>query len=92
MPCAGSRYVSPGRHGSALLGPVSSRIPRRGVDALEQKLREANVEFEFHRYDAKHAFANETADTKNLPAIEHSPEPARQAWERTLSFLGSHLR
>jgi len=33
-----------------------------GVDKLEAKLRAAKVGFEFHRYDAKHAFANETAD------------------------------
>ncbi len=33
-----------------------------GVDQLEKKLKDAKVNFEFFRYDAKHAFANEEAD------------------------------
>ena len=63
-----------------------------GVDALEQKLKEANVGFEFHRYDAKHAFANEEADSKNLPVLGYNPEAAELAWQRTLAFFDKHLR
>lgn len=62
-----------------------------GVDALEQKLREANVSFEFYRYDAKHAFANEEADTKKLPALGYNPEAAELAWDRTVTFFNKHL-
>jgi carboxymethylenebutenolidase len=35
-------------------------FPIDTVDTLEGKLRTARVDFEFHRYAAKHAFANET--------------------------------
>ena len=63
------------------------------VDTLEQKLRAANVRFEFHRYKAKHAFANETAvGDKKLPITEYHPEAAELAWRRTMEFLGRHLK
>jgi carboxymethylenebutenolidase len=67
-------------------------FPIGGVDKLEHKLRAANVPFEFHRYDAKHAFANETADSKNLPMLKHNPAAAELAWRRTLEFLAKHLQ
>ena len=63
-----------------------------GVDALEKKLREANVKFEFHRYNAKHAFANETADQKKLDMLKYDPKAAELAWQRTMDFLGEHLK
>jgi len=63
-----------------------------GVDALEEKLKAANVNFEFHRYDAKHAFANEIADTKNFPVIGYNQAAAELAWQRTLTFFDHKLR
>jgi carboxymethylenebutenolidase len=63
-----------------------------GVDELEKKLREANVKFEFHRYNAKHAFANETADTKKLDMLKYDPKAAELAWQRTMEFLAKHLK
>jgi carboxymethylenebutenolidase len=63
-----------------------------GVDELEKKLKAANVKYEFHRYDAKHAFANETADTKKLDMLKYDPKAAEQAWKRTLEFLDRHLK
>lgn len=63
-----------------------------GVDALEKKLREANVKFEFHRYNCKHAFANETADQKKLDMLKYDPKAAEQAWSRTMDFLAKQLR
>jgi carboxymethylenebutenolidase len=63
-----------------------------GVDALEKKLREANVKFEFHRYDCKHAFANETADQKKLDMLKYDPKAAELAWQRTMDFLGKYLK
>jgi len=62
-----------------------------GVDALEQKLRAANVGFEFHRYDAKHAFANEIAHTKGLDFLEYDRSAADLAWQRTMAFLRQHV-
>jgi carboxymethylenebutenolidase len=66
-------------------------FPIASVDALEKKLREADVRFEFFRYKAKHAFANETADSKNLPFLKYDAQAAEQAWRRTMDFFGKHL-
>jgi len=63
-----------------------------GVDELEKKLREANVKFEFHRYNAKHAFANETADQKKLDMLKYDPKAAETAWQRTMDFLKKNLK
>ena len=62
-----------------------------GVDQLEIKLDAAGVDYTFHRYDAKHAFANETADEKNLPFLKYDPAAAELAWERTLTFFAERL-
>jgi carboxymethylenebutenolidase len=62
------------------------------VDALEEKLRAAKVDFQFHRYLAHHAFANETATgPARLPATQYDAVWAQQAWDRTLRFLGRTL-
>jgi carboxymethylenebutenolidase len=62
------------------------------VDKLEEKLREANVTFEFHRYLAHHAFANETAvGPGRIPATQYDAVWAQFAWDRTFRFLGRHL-
>jgi len=62
------------------------------VDALEQKLRDAGVGFEFHRYLAHHAFANETAvGPSRIPATQYDAVWAQQAWDRTLRFFGRTL-
>ncbi len=67
-------------------------FPIGKVDELEQKLKAANVRFDFYRYPAKHAFANETANEKNLPPLEYNPQAAELAWKRTMEFLGKNLR
>jgi carboxymethylenebutenolidase len=62
------------------------------IDALEVKLRAAGTAFEFHRYLAYHAFANETAvGPGRLPATQYDPVWAQQAWDRCLRFFGRHL-
>ena len=62
------------------------------VDGLEEKLCAANVYFEFHRYLAHHAFANETAvGPARTPATQYDPVWAQQAWDRTLHFFGRTL-
>ncbi len=63
------------------------------VDKLEEKLRAANAKFEFHRYKAQHAFANETAvGAGKLPITEYHPEAAELAWRRTMEFFARHLK
>jgi dienelactone hydrolase len=50
------------------------------VDALEDKLKQVRVRYEFYRYSASHGFGKESAPY-------HDPESARMAWERSLAFL-----
>jgi carboxymethylenebutenolidase len=62
-------YIDATRIRAPLMGhwaTEDSVFPIDKVDALEKKLHDAGVRFEFHRYQAKHAFANETADSKHL--------------------------
>jgi carboxymethylenebutenolidase len=66
-------------------------FPIAQVQELEQKLRTAGVGFEFFRYEAKHAFANETADDKHLSYLKYDPAAAQLAWRRTLDFAKKHL-
>lgn len=67
-------------------------FPIANVDALEAKLRAANVDFTFHRYLAHHAFANETAVGPDRIAItQYDPVWAAHAWDRTLTFLARTL-
>jgi carboxymethylenebutenolidase len=89
-------YIDASKIKIPLLGHYATRdvpFPIATVDQLEAKLRDAKVNFEFHRYDAMHAFANETQVGANrLPITEYQPEAAATAWERTLDFFGKHLR
>ena len=73
-------------------GTEDTAFPIGKVDELEKKLRDAKVAFEFHRYQAKHAFANETADAKNLPFLKHDAAAASLAWRRTMEFFAKHLK
>jgi carboxymethylenebutenolidase len=57
----------------------------QAVDKLEQQLRQGNVTFEIHRYDAQHAFMNEAR-----PEV-YNAEAAAKAWERTMQFLKAQL-
>ena len=67
-------------------------FPAETIDQLEDKLAEAGVTTEFHRYLARHAFANETAvGPGRLPATQYDPVWAQQAWDRTMRFFGHHL-
>lgn len=62
------------------------------VDALEDKLRQAGKDFEFYRYLAHHAFANETAvGPGRIAATQYDPVWAQQAWDRCLRFFGRVL-
>lgn len=62
------------------------------IDALQSKLDEAGKPFEFHRYLAHHAFANETAvGPGRIPATQYDPVWAQQAWDRCMRFFGREL-
>jgi carboxymethylenebutenolidase len=68
-------------------------FPIATIDPLEAKLREAGVNFEFHRYLARHAFANETAvGPGRTPSTQYDPVWSQRAWDRTFSFFGRWLR
>jgi len=68
-------------------------FPIAKVDELEKMLSAAGVNFEFHRYQAMHAFANETqVGAARLPITEYKPEAAATAWDRTLYFWNKQLR
>jgi carboxymethylenebutenolidase len=88
-------YVDASKIKAALMGHWATddeAFPIGKVDELEAKLRAANVGFEFHRYNAKHAFANETADSKNLAMLKYDPDAAALAWRRTMEFFAKHLK
>ena len=88
-------YVDASKIKAPLLGHFATRdqaFPIGKVDELEKKLKAANVKFEFHRYDAKHAFANETADSKGLEMLKYDPKAAELAWKRTMDFLAKTLK
>ena len=55
------------------------------VNALEEKLRAAKAKFELYRYPGAHGFFNE-----QRPEV-YDPKAAKEAWERTLAFLKTHL-
>ncbi|HZY98820.1 MAG TPA: dienelactone hydrolase family protein [Candidatus Baltobacteraceae bacterium] len=56
-----------------------------GVDELERKLQAKNAPYEFHRYDAKHAFYNPGG------IGNHDPKHAETAWRRSVAFLEKNL-
>ena len=62
-----------------------------GVDQLEAKLSDAGTPYEFYRYDAKHAFANPKADSRELPPLQYHEAAANLAWDRTMEFLKKNL-
>ncbi len=87
-------YVDAGKIKAPLMAHWATddeAFPIGQVDELEKKLRAADVGFDFYRYNAKHAFANEQADSKNLPMLKYDPEAAELAWRRTMDFLAREL-
>lgn len=67
-------------------GRHDNSVPVEGVQALAAKVAAAGGSFEPHFYEAGHAFFNDTRPTA------YSAEAATLAWERTLGFLGEHLK
>ena len=60
-------------------------FPIAGVDDLEQRLKVGKVDYQFYRYDARHAFCNEERPN-------YEPAAARIAWHRTTRFFNKHLK
>ena len=54
------------------------------VNDFEKAMSAGGTKPEIFRYDAQHAFANEKSPAYDAPS-------AKQAWERTMTFLGKHL-
>lgn len=77
-----------------LLGHFATQdafFPIATVKELESKLDAAGVRYEFHRYDAQHAFANESPPDPNVPT-RYDAKAAELAWQRTIAFFGEHLK
>ena len=82
-------YIDASKITAPLLGHFAIHdafFPIAQVDALEQKLKGAGVPYTFHRYDAQHAFANETMTNAPIP-VKYDPTAADTAWTRTIAFL-----
>lgn len=65
-------------------GNQDQMFPPEAVDAFEAKLKAAGVDYDFHRYDAPHAFGNEDWDY-------YDPAATKLAWQRSLDFLNKHI-
>ena len=87
-------YVDATKINAPLMGHFAiddAFFPIQKVDALEETLRKAGVQHEFHRYNAQHAFANETAINLPIP-VSYNAEAAEAAWQRTMTFHDRHLK
>jgi carboxymethylenebutenolidase len=93
--CPPLKYIDASKIKAPLQGHWATQdefFPIATVDQLQEKLREAAVAFDFHRYLAHHAFANETAvGPGRIPATQYDPVWSQQAWDRTFSFFGHWL-
>jgi carboxymethylenebutenolidase len=91
--CPPLDYVDATKIKAPLMGHWSlddAFFPIQQVEGLEQKLKQANVKYEFYRYKAKHAFANETLKDPSAP-IAYNASAAEIAWARTMTFLKQHV-
>ncbi|WP_342619377.1 dienelactone hydrolase family protein [Rhodoferax sp. GW822-FHT02A01] len=93
--CPPLEYIDASKIRAPILGHWATQdefFKAETVNLLEDKLRAADVNLEFHRYLAHHAFANETAvGPGRIPATQFDPVWAQQAWDRTLRFFGRTL-
>ena len=86
-------YVDANAIKAPILGHFATEdvaFPRSQVEGLESKLKAAKVNYEFHWYNAKHAFANENNKDPNS-FIHYNAEAAQLAWQRTMDFLKKQL-
>jgi carboxymethylenebutenolidase len=85
-------YIDPSAIKVPVLGHWATQdafFPIETVETLENKLRDAGVSVEFHRYLAYHGFTNETAvGYGRISRTQYDSKWAEMAWDRTFSFLG----
>jgi carboxymethylenebutenolidase len=67
-------------------GTEDDFIPVDDAKNLEQEMKDAGVQTNFHFYDAGHAFFN---DTNRLGTYDQGA--AQESWGRTISFMREHL-
>ena len=93
--CPPLEYIDASKITVPLIGHWATQdefFPIATVGQLEEKLDAAGVAYEFFRYLAHHAFANETAvGPHRIPQTQYDPVWAQQAWDRTLRFFGCCL-
>jgi len=93
--CPPLEYIDASKIKTPLLGHWATQdefFKIATIDQLEAKLRAANVSYDFHRYLAHHAFANETAvGPHRIAATQYDAIWSQQAWDRTFRFLGRWL-
>ena len=93
--CPPLEYIDAAKIKAPLLAHWATQdqfFPIATVDQLQDRLREAGVNFEFHRYLAHHAFANETAvGPGRIPATQYDPVWSQRAWDRSFRFFGRWL-
>ena len=88
-------YIDASKITAPILGHFATQDQAFNIETvaeLETKLKGANVDVEFHRYLAHHAFANETAVGPTRVAItQYDPVWAQLAWDRSLTFWARTL-
>jgi carboxymethylenebutenolidase len=93
--CPPLEYIDPAKIKAPIQAHWATQdefFPIATIDQLQDKLREAHVSFDFHRYLAHHAFANETAvGPTRIAATQYDPVWSQQAWDRALRFFGRWL-
>ena len=86
-------YIDASKITAPLMGHFATHdafFPIQQVDVLEEKLKQAGVQYTFHRYNAQHAFANENNVDSPMP-LKYDPTAAESAWHRTLEFFDRQL-
>ena len=69
-----------------IFGGADQGIPVESVRAFEQTLKALGKDATIHVYEgADHAFANPSGRN-------YKPEPAADAWQKAITFLGAHLK
>ena len=93
--CPPLEYIDAGKIKAPVLGHWATQdefFKIATIDQLEDKLRAANVTYDFHRYLAHHAFANETAvGPHRIAGTQYDAVWSQHAWDRTFRFLGRWL-
>jgi len=93
--CPPLEYIDAAKIRAPLLAHWATQdefFPIATIDKLQAKLSEAGVSYDFHRYLAHHAFANETAvGPRHIPQTQYDPVWSQQAWDRTFRFFGRRL-